>query len=158
MLQYCQTVILNPFGIALTMANKFLSRIIIVVCVAVLFKIKLTSPPCKACVTTTSLRPSYDFIVVGGGTAGSIIAAELATNPNHSVLLVETGGYTNTRAASLQSIPGIIGCRSIYEMFDRLAFYKQVWQLPMLLLDLLTGITSWSPKRRQSLLILFLLQ
>ena len=96
-------VALVPFFL---MARKFLSRLIIVVAVAVLFKIKLSSPPCQSCVSSTTLRASYDFIVIGGGTAGSIIAAELAANPRHSVLLVEAGGYTNSRAASLQTIPG----------------------------------------------------
>ncbi|KAL6044819.1 Alanine-phosphoribitol ligase [Balamuthia mandrillaris] len=34
---------------------------------------------------------NYDFIVLGGGTAGCAVAARLAENPHHSVLLVERG-------------------------------------------------------------------
>ena len=33
----------------------------------------------------------FDFIVVGGGTAGNIVAGRLAENPNVSVLVVEAG-------------------------------------------------------------------
>jgi choline dehydrogenase len=37
------------------------------------------------------LPKEYDFIVVGGGTAGNAVAGRLAENPHVSVLVIEAG-------------------------------------------------------------------
>ncbi|PTE10878.1 GMC family oxidoreductase [Mesorhizobium helmanticense] len=42
-----------------------------------------------------SLRATYDFIVCGSGSSGSVVARRLAENPDVSVLLIEAGGSDN---------------------------------------------------------------
>lgn len=49
---------------------------------------------------TNTLKPSYDFIVCGAGSSGSVVAARLAANPEASVLLVEAGGDDSAPAVT----------------------------------------------------------
>lgn len=57
----------------------------------------------------TKWNNNYDFIIVGGGSAGSVVAARLAQNHNISVLLLEEGD----RPPIEFDLPGLSLCDSL---------------------------------------------
>lgn len=53
-------------------------------------------------------RSTYDFIVVGSGSAGAVLAARLAEDPTVSVCLLEAGGHASHLSARMPLMAGRI--------------------------------------------------
>lgn len=49
---------------------------------------------------------SFDYVVIGGGTAGLTIATRIAQSGRYSVAVIEAGGFPETDNGNLTSIPG----------------------------------------------------
>ena len=52
------------------------------------------------------VNATYDYVIVGGGTAGLTMATRLAENPNISVAVVEAGGFYEIDNGNRSVVPG----------------------------------------------------
>jgi choline dehydrogenase len=71
----------------------------------------------------THTDQSYDYVVVGAGTAGSVVASRLSENAKHKVLLIESGGEESVES----DMPALFGFVFIDKTMDGF-HYKTVPQ------------------------------
>jgi choline dehydrogenase len=67
-------------------------------------------------------KETFDYIVVGGGTAGLTIAARLAEDPSISVAVIEAGPKSHILSTFIESIPGadvlFVGTKEKFPVID----------------------------------------
>lgn len=56
----------------------------------------------------------FDFVILGGGSAGCVLANRLSENPNHSVCLVEAGSKDNSFMIKIPAMFAFMGEASKY--------------------------------------------
>nr|XP_054932595.1 glucose dehydrogenase [FAD, quinone]-like [Dermacentor andersoni] len=116
------------------------------------------------------LRQKYDYVIVGGGSAGCVIANRLSADPGITVLLLEAGGLEDaSRQIPLTATYNLAGhddwgYRTVPQRNACLSFHEQVSLLSAVLIEalcsvvcvLLTPSVQLEERRRSSFFFFFL--
>lgn len=75
---------------------------------------------------TTTFSHAYDFIVIGSGSGGSVVANRLSENPNWNVLLLEAGVEENF-VSDVPLTPSVTILTSTYELTLNYTYQQYEW-------------------------------
>lgn len=64
-------------------------------------------PPHASFFGYKGVNASYDYVIIGGGTAGLALAYRLAEDGANSVAVVEAGGFYETDGGNTSSVPAL---------------------------------------------------
>ena len=95
------TVFVNP---SLSSTCVLVAALLILQCQSV-----PDQPRTAASFGNPSVNESFDYVIVGGGTAGLTVATRLAENPAVSVAVVEAGGFYEVDNGNRSTVPGYSG-------------------------------------------------
>ena len=66
-----------------------------------------TAPQCgERSFGVPGVNASFDYVIVGGGTAGLTVASRLAKHPSLSVAVIEAGGFYEANDGNISVVPG----------------------------------------------------
>lgn len=63
------------------------------------------SPPYGSAFGLPGLNATYDYVIVGGGTAGLVVASRLAENSSLSIAVIEAGTFSEISNGNNSQVP-----------------------------------------------------
>ncbi|KUJ13879.1 alcohol oxidase [Mollisia scopiformis] len=99
-----------------TFARSFSSAFLFLIELCVILATPAQQPPDVN--FEAAQNQTYDYIIVGGGTSGLVVANRLSEDPSISVLVIENGYIDNRPATSIPYLATILNTGDMYDIFS----------------------------------------